>query len=307
MQALVTGGAGFIGSHIVDALVSDHDVRVLDDLSTGKADRVPDDATLVTGDVRNRKLVAHAVRDVDVVFHQAANVSVPASVDDPAETNDVNVDGTLNVLEAARREDARVVLASSCAIYGTPQSLPLSETDRLQPESPYGLQKATADSYVRLYQDLYDLDTVALRYFNVYGPRQGDGGGYSGVIATFLEQARTGDDITVEGDGTQTRDFVHVSDVVRANLAAATTDRVGEAFNVCTGTETSVLELAETVQSAVDSDSDIVHVDARDGDVQRSYGDGTNARDHLGFEPTVRLSDGLKDLAADKEDALSIP
>lgn len=304
MQALVTGGAGFIGSHIVDALVHDHDVRVLDDRSTGKADRVPDGATLVTGDVRNQGLVAHAMRDVDVVFHQAANVSVPASVDDPTGTDDVNVDGTLNVLEAAREEDARVVLASSCAIYGTPGSLPLSETNRLQPESPYGLQKATADRYTRLYHDLYDLDTVALRYFNVYGPRQGDGGGYSGVIATFLEQARNGDDITVEGDGTQTRDFVHVSDIVRANLAAATTDHVGEAYNVCTGVETSVLDLAETVQDAVDTGSEIVHVDARDGDIQRSYGDGTTANEHLDFEPGVQLSDGLQDLAKDEEDLL---
>jgi len=304
MQALVTGGAGFIGSHLVDALVHDHDVRVLDDLSTGKADRVPDAATLVTGDVRNQGLVAHAMRDVDVVFHQAANVSVPASVDDPTGTDDVNVDGTLNVLEAARREDARVVLASSCAIYGTPESLPLSEADRIQPESPYGLQKATADRYARLYNDLYDLDTVALRYFNVYGPRQGDGGGYSGVISIFLEQARNGDDITVEGDGTQTRDFVHVSDVVQANLAAARTDNVGEAFNVCTSTETSVLELAETVQDAVDSDSDVVHVAARDGDIQRSYGDGTNASEHLDFEPTIELSDGLRDLASDDKDVL---
>jgi len=244
------------------------------------------------------------MRDVDVVFHQAADVSVPASVDDPAGTDDVNVGGTLNVLEAARREDARVVLASSCAIYGTPESLPLSEDDRVDPESPYGLQKATADRYARLYHDLYDLDTVALRYFNVYGPRQGDGGGYSGVISVFLEQARNGDDLTVEGDGTQTRDFVHVTDVVRANLAAATTDHVGDAYNVCTGTETSVLDLAETVQGAVDSDSDVVHVAARDGDIQRSYGDGTRASDHLDFEPTVDLSDGLQDLATDEADAL---
>jgi UDP-glucose 4-epimerase len=299
---LVTGGAGFVGSHLVDALRPDNDVRVLDDLSTGEAARVPDDVSLVRGDVRNRELVAHAMRDVDVVFHQAANVSVTASVDDPASTDDVNVDGTLAVLEAARQEDARVVLASSCAIYGTPDSLPLSETDRLQPESPYGLQKATADRYARLYHDLYDLDTVALRYFNVYGPRQGDGSGYSGVIATFLQQAQNGDDLTVEGDGSQTRDFVHVSDVVQANLAAATTDHVGEAFNVCTGTETSVLELAESVQDAVDSSSDVVHVDARDGDIQRSYGDHTNAQNQLDFESTVKLSDGLWDLATDEED-----
>lgn len=307
MQALVTGGAGFIGSHIVDALVPDHHVRILDDLSTGEKDRVPNDATLVTGDVRNQGLVAHAMRDVDVVFHQAANVSVPASIDDPAGTDDVNVDGTLNVLEAARREDARVVLASSCAVYGTPQSLPLSESDRMQPESPYGLQKATVDRYARLYHDLYDLDTVSLRYFNVYGPRQGDGGGYSGVIAAFLEQARNGDDLTVEGDGTQTRDFVHVSDVVRANLAAATTDHVGEAYNVCTDTETSVLDLAETVNDVVDSDSDVVHVEARHGDIQRSYGNGTKASEQLDFEPTIELSDGLRDLATNGEEDLLKP
>ncbi|MFC6952966.1 NAD-dependent epimerase/dehydratase family protein [Halorubellus litoreus] len=294
---LVTGGAGFIGSHLVDALVEENEVRVLDDLSTGQVARLPDDVELVHGDVRNEELVAHATKDVDVVFHQAANVSVPASVENPMTTDAVNVDGTLAVLEAAREEDARVVVASSCAVYGDPLSLPLAETDRLRPESPYGVQKATVDEYARLYNELYGLETVALRYFNVYGPRQGDGGGYSGVISIFLEQARNGEDVTVEGDGSQTRDFVHVSDVVRANLAAATTDAVGEAFNVCTGTETSVLELAEHVVEHVDSNADIVNVEERAGDIARSYGDDTKARHQLEFETTVELEDGIRDLS----------
>ena len=294
---LVTGGAGFIGSHLVDALHAENDVRVLDDCSTGDPSRLPEDVELIRGDVRNRELVAHAMRDVDVVFHEAANVSVPASVEDPMGTDAVNIDGTLAVLEAARDEDARVVVASSCAVYGTPQSLPLAESDKLRPESPYGVQKATVDKYTLLYQARYGLETVALRYFNVYGPRQGDGGGYSGVISIFLNQARDGVDVTVEGDGSQTRDFVHVSDIVAANLASATTDEVGEAFNVCTGVETSVAELASHVVEYVDSESEVVHVEAREGDIERSFGDGRRAAEALGFEPSVVLEDGLEDLA----------
>ena len=294
---LVTGGAGFIGSHLASTLIEANDVRILDDFSTGRPSVVPAEADVIEGDVRDSETVERALDGVDTVFHQAANVSVTASVDRPTETNAVNLDGTLNVLDAARSADARAVFASSCAVYGQPETLPITESAPMRPSSPYGVQKAAADRYVRLYAELYGLETVTLRYFNVYGPGRSSGG-YSGVIRTFLSQASAGDDVTVEGDGSQTRDFVHVSDVVRANLAAATTDRVGEAFNVATGTETSVAELAELVTDAVGSSSEIVHVDPREGDIERSRGDTERARAGLGFEAIVDPRDGIERLVA---------
>ncbi|PSP76451.1 UDP-glucose 4-epimerase [Halobacteriales archaeon QS_1_68_20] len=291
-SALVTGGAGFIGSHLTDALVADNDVTVVDDLSNGRRDRVPDDATFVEADVADRDDLSDLMADADVVFHQAAQVSVDRSVEAPVASHETNVDATLALLELAREHDVRVVLASSCAVYGQPESVPLSESDLLDPTSPYGLEKLTVDHYARLYHDLYDLETVALRYFNVYGPGQA-GGDYSGVISVFLEKAAAGDPITVHGDGTQTRDFVHVEDVVRANLLAATTDHVGEAYNVGTGESISIRDLAELVLDLTGTDAEIVHTDARPGDIQHSRADVSKARERLGYDPTVAFRDGL--------------
>ncbi len=294
--ALVTGGAGFVGSHLTDALVEDNDVTVVDDLSNGRRRNVPDEAEFVEADVADREALSELVADADVVFHQAAQVSVDHSVEAPVGSHETNVDATLALLELAREHDVRVVLASSCAIYGQPESVPLSETDPLEPTSPYGLEKLTVDHYARLYHDLYDLKTVALRYFNVYGPRQA-GGDYSGVISIFLDRAADGDPITVHGDGTQTRDFVHVEDVVRANLLAATTDNVGEAYNVGTGESISIRELAELVRDLTGTESDIVHTDPRPGDIQHSRADVSKAREHLGYEPTVEFREGLAQTA----------
>ncbi|MUV88620.1 NAD-dependent epimerase/dehydratase family protein [Halapricum sp. CBA1109] len=291
-NVLVTGGAGFIGSHIADALVADNDVTVLDDLSSGDRANVPEGATLRVGDVTDDADRASAMADADVVFHEAAVVSVSHSVDAPVETNRTNADATLALLEDARREDARVVIASSAAVYGHPEYVPIPEDHPTEPTSPYGISKLTADQYVRLYAELYDLPTVALRYFNAYGPRQA-GGDYSAVISTFVEQALAGDPITVNGDGGQTRDFVHVEDIVRANLRAATTDAVGEAYNVGTGDTVRIDELAELIRTAADSDSPIRNVDGRPGDIRHSRADTTAARERLGFEATVALGDGL--------------
>jgi UDP-glucose 4-epimerase len=300
---LVTGGAGFVGSHLVDALVADNEVRVLDDLSTGDRDNLNDAATFLEGDVRDPDAVAAAMEGVDVVFHEAGLVSVPKSVERPTESHDRNATATLHLLEAARREDARVVLASSVAVYGQPETVPVAEDHPKEPTTPYALDKLALDHYARLYANLYDLETVALRYFNVYGPRQA-GGPYSGVISIFLRQARAGGPLTVEGDGEQTRDFVHVSDVVAANLAAATTDDVGTAVNVGTGESITVRELAETVRDVCDADVDIVHTDPRQGDVRRSRADVSRARDVLGFTPATTLREGLADLVdADVADA----
>ncbi|WP_255171700.1 NAD-dependent epimerase/dehydratase family protein [Natrononativus amylolyticus] len=292
---LVTGGAGFVGSHLVDALAPHNEVRVLDNLTTGSRSHVHDDARLIEGNVRDPIALQRACDGVDVVFHEAAVVSVTRSVDRPRETNRTNLEASLLLLEQARQEDARVVLASSAAVYGDPTDVPVSETARTEPTSPYGVQKLALDQYARVYASLYGLETVALRYFNVYGPRQQ--GPYSGVISAFLEQAQAGEPITVEGDGEQTRDFVHVEDVVRANLAAATTDRTGEAYNVGTGSQTSVLELAETVKSAVDTDAPIVHRPPRQGDIRHSRADVSKARSRLEFEARIDLEAGIQDLA----------
>jgi len=293
---LVTGGAGFVGSHIADALVPENEVRVLDNLSNGSEENVPDDATFVRGDLRDSTVVADVMDGVDLVFHQAGLVSVPASVERPVESHQQNVAATLDVLERARAEDARVVLASSVAIYGDPVNLPITENHPKTPTSPYGLDKLAIDHYARLYHDHYGLETVALRYFNVYGPRQA-GGEYSGVISAFLEQARSGQPLTVHGDGEQTRDFVHVSDVVRANLAAATTDEVGTAFNIGTGESITIRELAEVVRNAAGPACDVVHTDPRPGDIERSRADITRARRVLDYEPTVSLDEGIRALA----------
>ncbi|WP_129116653.1 NAD-dependent epimerase/dehydratase family protein [Halegenticoccus tardaugens] len=294
-SVLVTGGAGFIGSHLVDALVGENDVRVLDDLSSGTRDNLADDATLFEGDVRDPALLDRAMDGVDVVFHTAALVSVAESTEHPERSHRINATGSLSVLERARREDARVVLSSSAAVYGPPESTPICESDGKSPTSPYGIDKLAADGYARIYHDLYGVDTVALRYFNVYGPRQ-TANQYSGVVTTFLQQAREGRPITVEGDGTQTRDFVHVDDVVRANLLAANTDAVGDAYNVGTGSSVSIAELARLIREVTDSDSEVVHVDARPGDIDHSRADIDRIRRRLGYEPTVSLSDGLASL-----------
>ncbi|MCO8246715.1 MULTISPECIES: NAD-dependent epimerase/dehydratase family protein [unclassified Haladaptatus] len=292
---LVTGGAGFVGSHLVDALVRENDVRILDDFSTGKRSNVNDDATLIEGDIRDSETLRRATEDVDLIFHEAGVVSVQQSVEDPISANEVNLDATLALLERAREHDARVVLASSCAIYGQPTEIPVSEDEPFSPSSPYGLQKSALDHYARLYEELYGLETVALRYFNIYGPRQSSGD-YSGVISIFKRQATNGEPITVDGDGEQTRDFVHIDDVVRANLLAATTDHVGEAYNVGTGTSVTINELAETIRDVSGSSSDIVHTDPRPGDIQESEADISNASEKLGYEATVPLSVGLESI-----------
>jgi len=270
---------------------------ILDDLSTGSLDNVPSEAEFVEGDVRDREAMSSVMEGVDIVFHHAAIVSVEQSVEDPELTHDVTTRATIQLLEFARRESARVILASSAAVYGQPESVPITETDQTEPTSPYGLAKLHADQYVRLYAELYNVEAIPLRYFNVYGPRQ-TAGDYSGVISIFLEQAQAGGPITVHGDGTQTRDFVHVSDVVQANLLAATEGTPGTAYNIGTGETISILELAETIREAVATEVPIriEHIDKREGDIDESQAAIGRATDDLGFRPTIRLQDGLADL-----------
>lgn len=292
---LVTGGAGFVGSHLVDALVQKNNVRILDDFSTGKHSNINDDATLIEGDICNSETLRRATKNVDLIFHEAGVVSVQESVKDPIRANKVNLDATLSLLERARDLDARVVLASSCAIYGQPTEVPIMEEEPFSPSSPYGLQKSGLDHYARLYEELYGLETVALRYFNIYGPRQ-SGGDYSGVISIFNRLATDNNPITVDGDGKQTRDFVHVNDVVQANLLAATTEHVGEAYNIGTGESVTINELAETIRDVSGSTSNIVHTNPRPGDIAESEADITKARKKLGYEPSISLDEGLSSL-----------
>ncbi|MBX0294065.1 NAD-dependent epimerase/dehydratase family protein [Haloarcula nitratireducens] len=291
-RVLVTGGAGFVGSHLVAALAPTNDVTVLDDFSTGARDHLPEDVTVVEGDVRDESVVDEAMAGVDVVFHEAAMVSVPESVERPVDCHRLNGGATVGVLDCARRHDARVVLASSAAVYGTPEKVPVEEGDALSPASPYGFEKRSNEQYARFYAETYGLPTVPLRYFNVYGPRGLDGE-YAGVIGTFVRQAQAGEPLTVEGDGEQTRDFVYVGDVVRANLRAATTDATGRPFNVGTGESVSINHLAETVRDVVGADVPIEHVPPREGDIERSEADVTVASDRLGFEADVGLREGL--------------
>lgn len=292
-SVVITGGAGFIGSHLADRLADTCDVTVLDNLSAGRRDQVPAEAELVRADIRDAERLEDVITGADVVFHQAALVSVNQSIERPVESHEINLDATLHLLECAADANARVVLASSTAIYGEPATLPVTEPQPKSPSSPYGLDKLAVDNYARLYSELYGLETVALRYFNVYGPRQ-RGGQYGGVISIFIDQALSGGPITVHGDGTQTRDFVHVRDVVDANVRAAQAAVSGEAFNIGTGTETSIMELAETVRTAVGTDVDITHEAARPGDIERSRAAISKATRDLGFSPSVPLQEGIE-------------
>jgi len=292
-RVLVTGGAGFVGSHLVDALVAENEVTLLDDLSSGQRSNVHPDARFIEGDVRDPSTVADAVAETDLIFHQAGLVSVEAATADPPRSNAINAGGTVTVLDCARKADARVVTASSAAIYGQPEHVPISESEPVAPQSPYGADKLAADQYTRLFADLYGMETVTLRYFNVYGPGQ-SAASYSGVITTFLDQAEAGEALTIDGDGSQTRDFVHIDDVVEANMRAAETDHVGLAYNVGTSEETSINDLAAAVCEVCGREPAVTHGRARPGDVDRSCADISRAREKLGFEPTVSLRTGLK-------------
>ena len=288
-SVVVTGGGGFIGSRLAAALARVCDVTVLDHFSTGDPDAVPDAATVVRGDVRDVDAVHEVTADADVVFHQAAMASVGRSVRSPVECHAHNASGTMTVLDAARRTDTRVVFASSAAIYGHPESVPIHESDPKTPTSPYGVAKLAGDQYVRAFADLYGLPTVVLRYFNVYGNRPGG----DDVVSQFVGRARTGESLVVHGDGSQTRDFVHVDDVVRANLRAAATDATGRAYNVGTGEATSIRELAELVRDAANGPVEVTSRPGRDADIDRSHASVERAREDLGFEVSVDLADGI--------------
>jgi UDP-glucose 4-epimerase len=292
VRAIVTGGAGFIGSHVVDALVAHGDeVAVVDSLVHGSRDNVPPAAELHVRDIREPLAdLFDAVRP-EAVFHLAAQADVRVSVERPVEDAEVNVLGTVRVLEEARRHEAQVVFASTGgAIYGECDD-PAREDSPTEPLSPYGTAKLAAEEYLRAYNRLYGTKHVALRYGNVYGPRQ-DPHGEAGVVAIFLGALKRGDEARIFGDGVQVRDYVYVGDVARATLSALGAD--GGVFNVGTGTPTSVVDLYALCARVAGSDAAAVHAPARLGELQRSYLDPGLAARELGFAPMVELEDGLR-------------
>lgn len=297
---LVTGGAGFIGSHLVDGLLeAGHSVRVLDDLSTGNLENlshVRPRIEIIEGDIANSETVRSAMRGVEYVFHQAALASVPRSVADPVSTNRVCVDGTLNVLLAARDAKAkRVVYAASSSAYGASPSLPKRETDLTLPLSPYAVAKLAAEHYCAAFTEVYGLETVRLRYFNIFGPRQPPDSPYAAVIPLFFEAMLAGRRPTIYGDGQQSRDFTYVADAVQANIKAAKTPKAsGKVYNVACGSRTSLLELVVKINALLGTDLQPNHQPARPGDVKHSQADITLAQTELGYEPKFDIGQGLR-------------
>jgi UDP-glucose 4-epimerase len=297
---LVTGGAGFIGSHVAAELLRrGQSVRVIDNFSTGSRANlaaIGDDVELIEGDIRSYERTHAATRGVDCVIHLAALPSVPRSVQDPLTTNEVNVTGTLNVVLAARDAGTkRVVMASSSSVYGRAQELPKAESLVPQPISPYGVSKLAAEQYCMGLNAVYGIEVAALRYFNVFGPRQDPNSQYSGVIPRFLTCALDGQPLRIFGDGTQSRDFTYVDNVVAATIAASERELGGPLIcNVGCGSSHTVTALAEAVGRVTERDVDIQYVAARPGDVLHSFAAIDVARERLGYEPAVTLEMGLE-------------
>jgi UDP-glucose 4-epimerase len=299
-RCLVTGGAGFIGSHLVEALAArGHELRVLDNFATGDPANlagVRDRVDLVEGDITDLEVVRSAMRGVDLVFHQAALASVPRSVADPMATHRACVDGTLHVLLAAKEQRVRrVVYAASSSAYGNSARLPKRESDPTAPLSPYAAAKLAGEQYCAAFSEVYGLETVRLRYFNVFGPRQTPDSPYAAVIPLFLRALTAGERPVIHGDGEQSRDFTFVDDVVQANLRAADAPGVsGQAFNVACGRRTSLLDLLRHLNALLGTAIAPVHTQSRPGDVRHSQADIQRACDLLGYRPTTDIPAGLR-------------
>jgi UDP-glucose 4-epimerase len=296
---LITGGAGFIGSHLVQRIVTMGErVRVLDNFSSGKRENLrglEDKVEVIFGDLLDQEAVRRAMDGVEVVFHQAALRSVPFSVENPALVNRVNVEGTVNVLLAAR--DARVrrvVYASSSSVYGDSLELPKSEHSLPKPVSPYAVSKLTGEYYCRVFSQLYGLETVSLRYFNVYGPRQDPSSQYAAVIPRFIHWSLRGEPLEVHGDGLQSRDFTYIDNVVTANLLAAQCgDGIGEAFNVGQGSAHTLLDLAILLQDILGMKLRLLHTRGRPGDVRHTLADISKAERCFDYRPHVSFEEGI--------------
>lgn len=302
-KILVTGGAGFIGSHIVNRLLSDDfEVTVVDNLNTGRLENIEHNDRqnfhFVKGEVQDFNLAREVLKDIDVVLHEAALTNVTSSFEDPLKTHDVNVTGTLNLLKnCVDTKVKRFIFASSASIYGETDVLPIVEEVTPKPLSPYAVTKLAAESYVRLFFKAYGLETVCLRFFNVYGPKQ-QPSAYSGVISIFINRALQGQSLLIYGNGHQTRDFVNIQDVVDANMLTLTSkNAVGEVFNIATGTATSINQLAKTISQILGKESlTIDYMNSRPGDIKASYADISKARRILGYSPKITLKEGLAKL-----------
>lgn len=303
LKILVTGGAGFIGSHLINELLKKgHSVVVLDNLSSGKKQNLEkafsnEDFTFILGDIRDDAALKDALKGVNAVAHLAALIDVTSSVTDPVTTNDVNVAGTLKVLQSAVKGNvSQFVFASSTAVYGEAKVLPITEETPLNPISPYAASKVAGEAYCKSFQSCFGLNTVILRFFNVYGPRS-ENSPYSGVITKFLRQALKNEALNIYGDGEQTRDFIHVNDIVAALILALENPKVGgETFNVCTGVQTSINELANTINLITERNLNPKYSPARTGEIRFSYGDPSKAEDKLEFKSKVSLKEGITQL-----------
>jgi len=307
---LVTGGAGFIGSHLVERLLGDgHSVRILDNFATGRPANVeavrplgPDRLEVRTADVRDLAAVGEAARGVEGIFHLAALGSVPRSVENPRESNDVNVNGTLNVLWAGKEAGVgRVVFAGSSSVYGALEVSPKREDHPTRPVSPYGLTKMVGEEYLRLFRDIYGLETVSTRYYNVFGPRQDPQSQYAAVIPSFIDRLLRGVPPVVHGDGEQSRDFTYVSNAVDGTVLAmqAPSNRVREGvFNIAAGGRYSVNEMLRHLMEILGIQMEPVHTEPRAGDIRHSQADISRAREALGYEPRVTFREGLERTAA---------
>jgi nucleoside-diphosphate-sugar epimerase len=297
MKVLVTGGAGFVGSNLVDALIEKgHIVTVIDNLFTGKKSQVNKKAKFVRADICELKKIKPYFKNIDWVFHLAAIARIQPSIKDPVPTVYNNVIGTLNVLLAARDAKVRrVIYSASSSSYGDQQTLPLHEKMSPRFKSPYALTKYVGEELCRLFTNLYGLETVSLRYFNVYGPRQILVGAYATVIGIFLDQVRSGKPLTIVSDGKIERDYTHIDDVVGANILAAKSNKVGkgELINIGTGKNYSVNEVAKMILGMSKKPTRTVHIPARPGETRRTLADNSKARKLLGWKPTISLEEGL--------------
>ena len=299
--ALVTGVAGFIGSNLADALLDrGYAVRGVDNFETGRKQNLEplqnaDNFTFHETDIRDADAMAEITEGVDYVFHQAAVPSVPRSVEDPITTTDANCTGTATVLNAARNADVdTAVVASSSSVYGSTDQLPKVESMTEQPESPYALSKYYTEKLALQFSDLYDIDTAALRYFNIFGPRQDPNGEYAAVIPKFISLLLDGDRPVIYGDGEQSRDFTFIDNAVQANILAAERDVTGEAFNVGCGDRITINELVDTLNDLLDTDINPIYDDPRPGDVRHSHADISKAKDRLVYNHDVGFRDGLE-------------
>jgi len=296
----VTGGAGFIGSNIVEELLKrGHEVRVVDNLITGKRENIEpflDKIEFLEEDIRDYETCRRAVSKVDFVLHQAALPSVPRSIEDPVLTNDINVNGTLNLLLASNEVKARrFVFASSSAVYGDNPDLPKREGTEGNPLSPYGLTKLVGEKYCKVFSVIYGLPTVCLRYFNIFGPHQDPASQYAAVIPSFISKMLEGKKPTIFGDGEQSRDFTFVGNVVEANILATDVENIsGEVFNVGCGEKTTVNSLAAKINEILSTDIEPDYDQPRPGDIKHSFADISKAKEGLKFEPLVDFSEGLE-------------